>query len=96
MSDTHPNAFRNEAAEKRTQGNALLCEAHDLEVRADILDGVEPQVETKVAEPQLVDAVQTPDKVEPEVSEAPAAEVPADVQPEAPVTSKKKVEVKEG
>lgn len=38
MSDTHPNAYRVEAAEKRVKANVLNAEADQLEAQADELD----------------------------------------------------------
>jgi len=38
MSDTHPNAFRVEAAEKRAQATQLNAEAKALEDQADTLE----------------------------------------------------------
>lgn len=42
MSDTHPNAFRLEAQEKRIQGQQLLGEADGLDAKADVIEGVTP------------------------------------------------------
>lgn len=52
MADTHPNAFRAEATEKRTQAIQLNAAADELEAKADQLefpDG-KPEPEEKVSE----------------------------------------------
>lgn len=64
MSDTHPNAFRNEAADKRAQANVLLSEADTFDAQADALEGVEPQAEADTVV-EAPDAVQAPDEVLP-------------------------------
>lgn len=62
MSDTHPNAFRAEATEKRTQGMQLINEAEALEARAVELEGGDvPELPPKVAPPPASGATYTPE-----------------------------------
>lgn len=42
--DTHPNAYRAEAAEKRTEIARLASEANALDAKADELEGKTPAV----------------------------------------------------
>lgn len=62
MSDTNSNAFRIEAAEKRTEGRRLLNEAEVLDAKAVALEGNDvPVVAPTVAPPPAHGANYTPD-----------------------------------
>jgi hypothetical protein len=67
MSDTHPNAYRTEADEKRAQAQVLINEANELEAKASAVarENVDAESEEQAEKP-----------VETEASEA--KEAPAD------------------
>jgi hypothetical protein len=67
MADTHPNAFRAEAADKRAEGNALLSQA-------DVLDAQAEELEISLG---LKEAPKAPEAEKPKRVRKPAAKKPS-------------------